>query len=491
MRNYIEFIMDNQTRRVPFNEKGNLKPSTTVLNFLRNIPGHLGVKEGCAEGDCGACTIVIASLNESKQIRYQTINSCLCFLPMLHGKMLITVENLAEQKNGKSILHPVQESMVETNGSQCGYCTPGIVMSLFGLYKNYHNPSREIIINALAGNLCRCTGYQSILMAAEKSCINQGKDHFTASEKSISAELERINNDFTPLVLEAERQLYIKVFTTDDALKFRAKYPSALIVSGATDVALRQNKKHEHFEIILDISAISEWSYFSEEPGRFRLGPATSMEFVRQSVKGKMNALYDMLTQFGSLQVRNAASIGGNIGSASPIGDSLPVLFAFKALVELTSIRGKRVLPIEQFITGYRQTVLGKDELISEIIIPKTEKKTIIRSYKISKRTDLDISIVSGAFRMELENNTVSEIVLAYGGMAASTKRAEMTESYLDGKEWTEENVEAAMNILENEFSPISDARSEAEYRKLVCKNLLLKFYHDSRETLNQEQHAR
>lgn len=487
MRDYIEFIIDDQVRKISFGKGNNVKPSTTVLNFLRQIPGHLGVKEGCAEGDCGACTVVVASLNENKQLRYQTINSCLCFLPMLQGKMLITVENLHERNGREQTLHPVQEAMIETNGSQCGYCTPGIVMSLFGLYKNHENPSQDIIENSLVGNLCRCTGYQPIIEAAKKSCIHNGKDRYSLHEKQLCAELEKLNKDNSPIILESEKQQYIKVFTEHDALKFRSKYPSALIVSGATDVSLRQNKKHEHFEIILDISAVAEWSFVSEESDRFRFGAITSMEFIRQAVKGKFEALYSMLNVFGSLQVRNAASIGGNIGSASPIGDSLPVLFACDALVQISSAKGKRVIPIEQFIIGYRQTDLKQNELISEIIIPKPEINTIICSYKVSKRTDLDISIVSSSFRLSIANGVISNIVLAYGGMAASTQRAAITEKFLTGKEWNETNIEKAMKILEDEFSPISDARSESEYRRLICRNLLMKFYQENKNVLNSK----
>jgi xanthine dehydrogenase small subunit len=470
--NKIQFVLNDQVVSIDFNANSGLKPTTTVLNYLRSLPFSKGVKEGCAEGDCGACTVVIAENNKGK-LSYKTIDSCLVFLPMIHGKQLITVENLADSE----ILHPVQQEMVNHNGSQCGYCTPGIVMSLFGLYKNHHNPDREIIEDGLTGNLCRCTGYQSIIKAAEHACSCVDTDKFVQHEAKIVALLESINNDCTPLEIRTTSQNYYKATSLQDALVFRSTYPDAIIVCGATDSALRQTKKRELLKEILDISDVSGLNYFIEDENNYKIGSGLNLEQLKKHASEKLPALYQMLKIFGSLQIRNLASIGGNIGSASPIGDTLPLLIAYKASVKLCSVSSERIVPVEAFLKGYRQTDIHPDELITEIRIPKPKADTIIRSYKVSRRKDLDISTVSGGFSSQLQNGMVKEIILAFGGMAAQPKRALETEKFITGKTWNRQVVEQAMEILGSEFTPLSDARADAEYRTMVARNLLLKFF--------------
>lgn len=479
MQNYIEFVLDGKIQRITFSPESEYKPTTTVLNYLRSFPEHKGVKEGCAEGDCGACTVVIAALDAQQKLQYKTINSCLVFLPMIHGKWLITVENLAHQEEKNKILHPVQAQMVETNGSQCGYCTPGFIMSLFGLFKNHQNPTREVIEDALAGNLCRCTGYQPIIEAAEKSCVHHGEDHFSQREKEIIQLLSSINCKET-CEINNGTQTYFKPFTLQESLRLRAQHTDALIVCGSTDIALRQTKKKELLHKIIDISAVQELKEIREDGNNLFVGASVTMEQLKNKCIGSHPALNNVLAIFGSLQIRNSATIGGNISSASPIGDSLPVLFAYKASLKVISQTGERIVSIEKFIKGYRQKDLKNDELISEIIIPKPNENQIVRSYKVSKRKDLDISTVSGGFRLELENDSVKELILAFGGMAAYTKRAEKTEQFLNGKKWNLETIKQAQEILYKEFSPLSDARSGEEYRRLIAKNLLLKFYNET-----------
>ena len=476
----IKFVLDDKITEIDFRKSSELRPTTTVLNYLRSYPSHKGVKEGCAEGDCGACTIVVAEMNSHGELVYKTLDSCLVFLPMIHGKQLITVENLAKIFKGKQMLHPVQQMLIETSGTQCGYCTPGIIMSLFGLYKNHHQPSREIIEDALTGNLCRCTGYQTILEAAQKACKNQGKDHFSDQEKETLALLSSINKNKETIEIRTPVQTYYKPFSVSEALRLRHEFPEAIVINGSTDVALRQTKKKEILKEILDLSAVGGLKTWKENKSEFVIGAGLSLEQLKHYVAGKLPALHDMLKVFGSLQIRNLATIGGNVGTASPIGDLLPLLFVSKAVVVLRSSSSKRILPIETFITGYRQTDLNHNELITEIRIPKPGPNDLIKSYKVSKRKDLDLSTVSGAFRIILINGLISEIFIAYGGMAAMTKRAVKTEGFLRGKKWSRSNVEKAMPCIEEEFNPISDARSEAEYRKKVGKNLLLKFYVDT-----------
>ncbi|MBI5403486.1 MAG: xanthine dehydrogenase small subunit [Ignavibacteriae bacterium] len=479
MNNTIKFLLDDNVVEIDFRKEKNLRPTTTVLNYLRSLSSHKGVKEGCAEGDCGACTIVLGEKKADRKIKYTAVDSCLVFLPMIHGKQLITVENLSQKKDGKVILHPVQEAMVNSFGSQCGYCTPGFIMSLFALYKNHNNPTREVIEDSLSGNLCRCTGYQSILESAMKACTKNGGDHFTERESLTSKILKEINKEKTTIHIVSGDQTYFHPFTLDDALMLRKHYRNAIVVNGATDVALRQTKRNEKLTEIIDLSGVDELKIYDEEENGFYFGAGMSIEKMKNLCEKPFPALYNILKVFGSLQIRNFATIGGNVGSASPIGDTLPVLFAKNAKVILQNSKNKREVDIEDFIKGYRKTDLKDDELITSIFLPKPKKNEIIKSYKVSKRKDLDISTVSLSCRLVLNKGEVKEMILAYGGMAETTRRAKKTEEYLEGREWNRANIEEAMKIVKEEFAPITDARASAEFRKIAAGNLLMKLFID------------
>jgi len=479
-KDIIRFVLDNRIIEIDFAKSDSgLKPTTTVLNYLRSFFGHKGVKEGCAEGDCGACTVVLGEAVDGK-MQYKAVTSCLLFLPMIHGKQLITVENLSWSENGKQFLHPVQQALIDNYGSQCGYCTPGIVMAMFALYKNHFNPSREVIADALTGNLCRCTGYQSVLKAAEQACNNGGIDHFAKNEAQTISLLTQINsgNDLLEIIVAGRK--YFKPGNLHQALEIRNNYPEVLIAGGASDIALLQTKKHVALMEILDISSVNELNGFHEDEQSFYFGSGLSIERLKWLSEDRLPALFNMLKVFGSLQIRNMATLGGNVASASPIGDTLPVLVACRASVCLSSLSGNREVKIENFIKGYRTTDIRQDEILTGVIIPRLSQNSIIKSYKISKRKDLDISTVSACFSLKLDNNRISDIVLAYGGVAAFTKRANKTEHFLTGKEWTRQVVEEAMKIVYYEFEPLTDARAGADTRRIMARNLLLKFFSET-----------
>ena len=476
MKKSISFVLDGRIVDLDFDAGSHLTPTTTVLNYLRGLPQHRGVKEGCAEGDCGACTVVLAELSADGSMKYSAVDSCLMFLPMLHGKQLITVENL---KDPSGTLHPVQQAMVNFHGSQCGFCTPGIVMTLFALYKRGAKPAREEIADALSGNLCRCTGYEPIFKAAENACAGDGIDRFSAEEAFNAGLLKSISGEGIALSTGAQR--YDQPATLEEGLALLHQFPDAVIINGATDVALRVTKKFEALPHIIDCSRIAELRAISSNARSVTIGAGVHMNDVMNLVQSEFPALYEMLTVFAAVQIRNVATIGGNIGTASPIGDMLPVLIAYEAEIVLKSQSGSRTVRADAFVRGYRKTERRPDELITAIVLPRPSAATKIRSYKVSKRRDLDISTVSAAFRLDLDaKGLVADITLAYGGMAESTKRSAATEAFLRGKPWDRQHVEEAQRLIDHDFNPISDVRGSAEFRRVAARNLLLKFWSET-----------
>jgi xanthine dehydrogenase small subunit len=484
--NSIQFILDNELYTIDWS-KVDFPPSTTVLQLLRSIPGHTGTKEGCAEGDCGACTIVLAELTPDNKLTYKAIDSCLLFLPALHGKQLITVENLATKTATSSELHPVQQAIVETNASQCGYCTPGIAMSVFGMYKTGKTPDRNMIIDALAGNLCRCTGYGSIIEAAKMACNTIKPDHFTGNEPDIVEKLKEISHSMDAIELSHKEQLYLLPKTLKQALEFRDKFPEAIIVNGSTDIAVRQNKTSGFHHQILDISFVTEIKYIIKNEINFHIGAGSCLEDFKNFVHENFNAFSPVTDHFASLQIRNIATVGGNICNASPIGDLIPMLIVLKAQVKISSSANTRIINIEDLITGYRSIDLHNNELVTEIIIPKSEEVIHYFSEKVSTRRDLDISTLSIATGIKLsKEGTVDDIMLVYGGLAATVKRARSCEAFLLGKQFTLSTISEAIKLISNDFTPISDARSTIEYRLEAAGNLLLKCYYSVQNELQK-----
>ncbi len=477
MAQSISFLLDGKIQTIDFSRQTKLKQTTTVLQYLRGLPNHHGVKEGCAEGDCGACTVVLAEALPDGGLSYRAVNSCLLFLPKLHGKQLITVENLQDNDGH---LHPVQKSLAENNGSQCGFCTPGIVMSLFGHYKSGASAERDEIEDTLSGNLCRCTGYQPILESAQLVLKDVQSDHFSTEQEATWSILNSISGE--SLTLKTDSQIYHLPATLDELLKLRAKYPQALLINGSTDAALRVTKNHELLPAIIDSSNVQELKEVQTSGKKIRIGGGVSVNALMELTKDDFPAIAKMCKTFGSKQIRHLATVGGNLGSASPIGDLAPVFLACDARIIVQSAKGIRKIRMNDFITGYRQTALRPDEVILSVELPKTDASVLTGAYKISKRHDLDIATVSAGFRVELDGEgLIKNCIAAYGGMAAVTSRAEKAESFLIGKKWEKKTVEKTLPLIRESFTPISDARSGAEYRSLAAGNLLLKFYNDTR----------
>ena len=466
----VRFLLNGRHVQIDFHKQSGLSPTTTLLEYLRNNPDLQGTKEGCAEGDCGACTVVMVNLfNKGSEVR--AIDSCLVFLPMVHGKAIITVEHIGKLDQ----LHPVQQSMVDADGSQCGYCTPGFIMSMFALHANHHSPSRSIVFDALTGNLCRCTGYRSIVEAAE-TADGKGKQISQEIITNTTTELSRVER--YPLNIVQENQKYFQPLVLEDALRFKNMYPAAILINGATDVGLKVTKNDELLPVIIDLSNIDELQVFNSSNDSCTFGSGLSLEKVNQLAKQTLPAVSECLAVFGSLQIRNLATIGGNIASASPIGDLIPILMAYSADIGISSNGSNRVIPLTEFITGYRETRLEPNELITSIRVPLPKPTTFIKWYKISKRRDLDISTVSGGFLLELDSDSrVIEIALYFGGMAEKISVAGKTMALITGMLWDMDTIQQASLILEKEFTPISDARATADGRQIMARNLLWKFW--------------
>ena len=463
--NIIKFVHNDRIIEIK-----NPDPNETLLNYVRNKLKKTGTKEGCAEGGCGACTVVLGELKNNK-IKYSAINSCIMFLPTLQGKQLILVEDLVSE-NGS--LHPVQQAMVNYHGSQCGFCTPGFVMSLFSMFKNHIRFKESVIKDSIAGNLCRCTGYQPIIKAAKSLNNKKKNDHFFKNKNNIIKLLKKINEE--SIVIYKKDKKYFAPRYVQELKKILKKNNDSHLLSGGTDLSLVTTKERRDINSIIYVNSISELNYIKNNNQYIEVGAATPLIDFENYIQKYYSDFTTILKRYGSVQIRNVATLAGNIATASPIGDTLPLLLSLDAKIVLRSTKKTKIQTLNQFFIDYRKTKLKKGQFIHSLRIP-LYPKNIFKAYKISKRFDDDISSVCASFNLELKNKKIKDIKIAYGGMAPIPKRAKHCEKKLLNSFFTAKNIDKAKEALEEEFKPISDMRAGSKYRMEIAKSLLQKCF--------------
>jgi xanthine dehydrogenase small subunit len=470
VRNAIRFILNGEDVSL-----SDVAPDEMLLDYLRLRRSLRGTKEGCAEGDCGACTVLIGRLHQGKLV-YESVNACIRFLGSLDGCHVVTVEHLAA-RDGR--LHPVQQAMVDFHGSQCGFCTPGFVMSLYALWMKSPEPDNAEIEKALQGNLCRCTGYEAIVRAARaiSSYGKVAKDPLLAERKAITAKLAALR-DGSRVEIGAGKQRLVVPGSVDDLAKLLKDELSATIVAGSTDVGLWVTKFMRDIAPVVFIGGLDELKTISEADGVIRIGAGVTYSEAFALLAKRIPPIATLLDRLGGEQVRNMGTIGGNIANGSPIGDTPPPLIALGAQLTLRRGKKRRTIPLEDFFVAYGKQDRRPGEFVEYVDVPLPAKGACFAVYKVSKRRDEDITSTLGAFHLKLDKaGKVAEIRIAYGGMAATPKRALAVEAALIGKQWTETTVEVALPAFATDFAPITDMRASAEYRALAARNLLLRFH--------------
>ena len=465
----IEFLLNGRIEKAD-----QFDPNLSILEWLRTKMRLTGTKEGCASGDCGACTVITGTTDQHGNTRYDAINSCITLLGSLHGKELITVEAFQQEPP-----HPVQQGMMEKHGAQCGFCTPGIVMSLTALHANRKGDtvSNHQILEALSGNLCRCTGYRPIIEAGQDAMVKEwtpDTEHPAAgmSPWSSGPALSRFHQD-NITVEAAGGARYDAPANLDDLRSLRRSYPDSRLVAGSTDLALEITQQLTSLDHLVSVERIQELKGCVLVGDELVIGAAATYQEFRASLCNLWPAFETMLERLGSLQIRNRGTLGGNIANASPIGDMPPPLIALNATLVLDGPDGQRSMPMEDFFLGYKQTALKSGEFLHSVRVPAPNTNEALHIYKVSKRLDDDISAVLGAFRLTITDGVVSDCRLAFGGMAATPARALQTENALMGQPWNDNSVTAAIHVLGSDFSPLSDVRASASYRLQVAGNLL------------------
>ncbi len=462
--NAIRFILNGEVVETVVTD-----PTRTVLQFLREDRRLVGTKEGCAEGDCGACTVVVVEVDRGGDgIVLRTVNSCIQFLVTLDGKELITVEGLRGADGG---LHPVQQAMVDNHGSQCGFCTPGFIMSLYALYRDNAEPSRQEIDDALAGNLCRCTGYNPIIKAAR--AMSATPDDWDAGEHA--ARLRAIRRDDTLEVNHEGRRFFAPHDIGSLADIYEAR-PHATLLAGGTDVGLWVTKQLRELNTIIYTGNVRELLELRVSATHLVIGGAVRLSDAIPLIVEHYPGLTEMFRRFASPPIRNAGTLGGNIANGSPIGDSMPALMVLGASLVLRKGVEQRELALDEFYRSYQVNALEPGEFVASIRIPLPEDGVIVSSQKWSKRFDQDISAVCTAYRLQLDGETVGDFRMACGGLAEIVKRAVHCEGAVNGAEWSEATIEKACAALARDFTPISDMRASADIRLVAVQNLLRRF---------------
>lgn len=456
----------------------NAAPTRTLLQHLREDLHCTGTKEGCAEGDCGACTVVVGEMKDG-QLELQSVNSCIQFLPTLDGKAVFTVEDL-QQKNGE--LHPVQQALVECHGSQCGFCTPGFAMSLWSLYLKKEGDStpacRKEIDEILSGNLCRCTGYRPIIDAAKRMSELPAAEFDRAAVISGLQALQR-GEMFS---YTADNQTFYAPRTLQQLAEVREANPKATILAGSTDVGLWVTKQMRDLGNIIYVREVDELKHIKTVDGMLEIGAAVSLNDAYSAVcQHYPNELTEMWQRFASQPIRNTGTLGGSVANGSPIGDSAPWMIALGAEIVLHSLRGQRVMLLESFYLDYMKKDMQPGEFVAAVRIPLPKAGQQFRTYKLAKRYDQDISAVCAAFAISLDGNIVRDAHIAFGGMAATSRRAPLAEAALNGQPWNEATVKNAMALLAQDYTPLTDMRASNTYRMQTAQNLLRRFWLETR----------
>ncbi|SFU22120.1 xanthine dehydrogenase small subunit [Paraburkholderia aspalathi] len=496
-RSALSFGFAMTTQTIRFYHQGSVRevagvPATrTVLQHLREDLHCTGTKEGCAEGDCGACTVVIGELDAQGGLALKAVNACIQFLPTLDGKALFTVEDL---RAADGALHPVQQAMVDCHGSQCGFCTPGFVMSMWALYENQPAaaglPTRDEINAALSGNLCRCTGYRPIVDASQKMFDYPQYPRVTLDRKAVADKLREIQRRDTFEYSAPDTRgtafgspTFHAPVSLDAFAKLRAEHPQARLLAGSTDVGLWVTKQFRDLGDILYIGNVAELKTIERDAQTLTIGAAVTLEDAYAALAADYPELAELWTRFASLPIRNAGTLGGNVANGSPIGDSMPALLALDAEVVLRHGAKTRALKLDAFYLGYQKTALAAGEFVAALRVPRPARDLRFRTYKVSKRYDQDISAVCAAFALHIgENCAIRDARIAFGGMAATPKRAAQTEAALIGATWNESTARQAMNALVADYQPLTDMRASSAYRLKVARNVLWRFHLETRD---------
>ena len=483
--NTVRFVLDGRIV-----EAQGERRTTTVLDYLREQLHRTGTKEGCAEGDCGACVVMVGELNAAgTAIDYVPVNACIQLLPTLDGKSVKTVESL---KKPDGTLHPVQDEMVKCHGSQCGFCTPGIVMSLVNLVQVLPQPSRQQITDSLSGNLCRCTGYKPIIDAAARAC--ERKAELKLDDQADIPLLKEIARSKTPtLSLDGEIIVqpvvrtrkgneFVSPATLAEVADYLVKHPTTTLLAGSTEIGLQVNKQFKRPDHIMYLGNVAELRQISEMPRAWRIGAAVSLTAVEKLVAEAYPDFAEVLRRFGSPPIRSTATLAGNIANGSPIGDSMPCLMALDATLVLRRGDQTRRVALDQFYTGQKQTVLQPGEFIEAIELPKPQAGQVFRAHKVSKRFEQDISATCAAISYTLQGGRLSGVKLAYNGLAPSPCRAPRLEAVLEGKAPAEVSAAALDAAIAASFTARDGLRATWAYRALVARNLVLEFIEDKLE---------